>query len=58
MKKPAIGATTDARFAQSMKETVEILTGRRGDKVVALKSTATTAEIVAKINELILLLQE
>lgn len=58
MKKPALGSPDDPRLLQSMKEVVEIVTGRRGVKVKSLAANATTLQIIAKINELILLLQE
>lgn len=37
----------------TLKETVEILTGVRGGKITTLASTATTAQIITKINEII-----
>lgn len=40
-----------------LKENVELIKGRRGTKIEPLASTATTAEIIAKINEIIARLQ-
>lgn len=45
-------------FDVAMKENIEVITGRRGDRVALLASTASTAEIIAKINELVNLLQD
>lgn len=58
MKKPAIpqvprGEQPRAGFDNSVKETLEILTGRRQGKVTPLAGTATTAEVIAKVNEII-----
>lgn len=44
-------------FDEAMKANLEIVIGHRGAKVAPLKATATQAEIIAKINELILVLQ-
>ena len=58
MKKPGIPAvpTKDPdtyNVLSTLKETVEILTGVRGGKLSTLPSTATTAQIISKINEII-----
>jgi hypothetical protein len=45
------------RFDVAIKETLEILTGRRGTPIKPLLTTATTAEIAAKINEILDVLQ-
>ena len=59
MKKPGIptippGKDPDTyNVLSTIKETVEILTGVRGGKISTLSSAATTAQIIAKINEII-----
>ena len=64
MRKPAIPQTPREgdkreRFDTALRETVEIITGRRGtaSKVAPLASTATTADVIAKVNELLDVLQ-
>lgn len=62
MKKPAIPQVPKlveprTRFDASIKETLEILTGLRGSEVKPLATTATTDDIIAKINELLRVLQ-
>ena len=62
MRKPAVpqvprGTDPRDRFDAAVKETLEILAGRRGTPVKLLASTATTAEIIDKINEVLELLQ-
>lgn len=42
-----------SRFDGAVKENLEILMGQRGGKTEPLAATATTAEIIAKINEII-----
>lgn len=41
------------RVLDPLKENVEQLRGRRGAKIEALSTTATNAEIIAKINAII-----
>lgn len=58
MKKPAIPQVPRpdqprTGFDQAVKENLEILTGRRQGQVKPLASTATTAEIIAKVNEIV-----
>lgn len=50
---PADAAIDRRAFDSALKENLEILMGQRGGKVDTLPSTATTAQIIAKINELI-----
>ncbi|WP_275272287.1 MULTISPECIES: hypothetical protein [Limnobacter] len=45
-------------FDVAVKESLEVIMGRRDSRISTLPSTATNAEIIAKVNELILLLQE
>ncbi|MFZ6813529.1 hypothetical protein ACO0K3_03610 [Undibacterium sp. Rencai35W] len=45
------------QFDVSLKETIEVIAGQRGERVKELSPTATNAQIIAKINELIALLQ-
>lgn len=62
-EKPAIplpvSAEPDLRvFAESVKEWLEVVQGLRGNpKIAKLPNNASTSEIVAKVNELIDLLQ-
>jgi hypothetical protein len=58
IKKPAIPVPPRAnmprdRFDHAVKETLEVLTGYRDSHVDPLPNDATTAQIIAKINELI-----
>lgn len=63
MKKRAIpsvpmeGSPDRRAFDQSVKERLETIQGVRGGKIKPLPATASTAEIVAAVNELIELLQ-
>jgi hypothetical protein len=59
-KKPAIPVinTPDRTMNQAMaavKENIEIITGARAgsEQIISLSATATTAQIIAKINEII-----
>lgn len=38
---------------RSVKENLEMLVGLRGNRIALLSDSATTAEIIAKINEII-----
>lgn len=58
MKKPAIpqvprDGQPRTPFDQAVKETLEIVTGRRVGRIEPLPAGATTDEIVAKLNEVI-----
>lgn len=44
-------------FLAALKENFEIMAGQRGGRISALESSATNAEIIAKINEIINRLQ-
>lgn len=63
MRKPSIPqvprvSDDRGRFDSSLKESLEVMMGRRGTKLVALDTTtATTAQIAAKVNEIIEALQ-
>lgn len=57
-KKPGIPAVNFSDIAVSqaisaLKENVEIITGARGGETVLLDTTATNAQIISKINEII-----
>ena len=58
-KKPGIPAipTTASKelfpVLMSMKENIELLTGVRGGNITQLSTSASTAEIISKINEII-----
>jgi hypothetical protein len=60
MRKPAIPTTSSlpvdlARLLEPMKQNIELITGARPgmDPVQPLATTATTAQIIAKINEIL-----
>lgn len=62
MKKPALILPKDAspaqiRFNGSVKEALETIMGRRGAKIEPLPADAGLTDIVAKLNELIEVLQ-
>lgn len=62
MRKRAIpqapkGQESRGRFDEAIKENLEIICGQRNSKVDLLPDNASNAEIIAKINELIALLQ-
>jgi len=54
-KKPAIPAPDTAGFDEAVKEKLEIITGRRPKvaKIEKLATTATTADIISKVNALL-----
>lgn len=55
---PRSSVGTDRRpFDEIVKERLDLLAGQRGVKVKELPATATSAEIISKVNELIRLLQ-
>ena len=56
MKKPAIPKASD-HFDRAIKERLELLAGERGEKIRPLPERATLEDVVAKVNELIALLQ-
>jgi hypothetical protein len=58
-KKPAIPSPDTSGFDEAVKENLEIITGRRPKvaKIEKLATTATTADIITKINEVINRLQ-
>lgn len=45
------------QFDTAVKENLEIIIGQRGQLITPLTSTATNADMIAKINSLIALLQ-
>jgi len=58
MKKPSIpdvphGTSPRGAFDTALKETLESITGRRGGVITPLADTATTADIITKINDII-----
>lgn len=44
-------------FDQAVKENIEIITGRRGEKIRALPDTASLADVISKVNEIVARLQ-
>ena len=62
MRKPSIPSApkTPGRenFDASVKEALEVLMGRRGGKIKQLPQDASLNDVIAKVNEIILLLQE
>lgn len=62
MRKPAIpqvprGGQPREGFDVALKETLEVITGRRGGSVQPLPADASLADVVAKVNEIIARLQ-
>jgi hypothetical protein len=55
VQKRAIPNLLNANFAEAVKENIEIITGRRPGlkKINKLSTTATTADVIAKINEIL-----
>ena len=45
------------RFDRSVKESLEVIMGRRGGAITPLADDATLPEVVAKVNEILELLQ-
>lgn len=41
------------KFDAAVKENLEVLTGQRGEKIRSLPESASTADIIAKVNEII-----
>lgn len=63
MKKPSIppvprDSQPRGQFDQSVKESLETMMGRRGGKIAPLPATATTADLIEKVNEIIAALQD
>lgn len=57
-KKPAIPASDPTKKnIQAIVEVVEIITGRRGTKIAPMPTNATLADVTAKVNEVLELLQ-
>lgn len=54
---PPTGDKERRDFDDAVKETLEIITGRRGVAIKLLQTGASSDEIVAKINEVITLLR-
>lgn len=57
-KKPGIPAvnfsdTAVSQAISAMKENIEIMTGARGGELGALDNSATTSQIISKINEIV-----
>lgn len=63
MKKPSIPQVPRSDSAQrtlfdsAVKESIEVITGKRGGSVKPLEPDATLAEVVARFNELVARLQ-
>ena len=58
MKTPYIPSPTSlpqeyARVLNPMKQVLDHLTGTRSGEIIALPSPATTADIIAKVNEIV-----
>ena len=45
------------RFDNSLKETIEIITGARGEKIAPLNANASLSDVIAKVNEILGVLQ-
>ena len=62
MRKPSIPSAPKnpgrENFDNAVKETLEILTGRRSKRIKTLPEDASLSDVIAKVNEIISLLQE
>ena len=52
MKKPSIPADQGRATLDAIKSNIDIITGRIGGKIAPLSSTATTEDIINKLNEI------
>jgi len=61
MRKPAIPTAPKDKgreqFDKTVKENIEIITGRRDSKIALLKEDASLNDVIAKINEILGILQ-
>ncbi len=46
------------RVLDPIKENIEVLKGRRGDKILPLQPTATLADVIIYLNDLVAKLQD
>jgi len=53
MKKRILPAPASPLFNEAVKESIETLTGLRGGRIAPLPATASAADVVAKVNEII-----
>jgi hypothetical protein len=59
VKKPSIPRVPKSddparqKFDDAVKQNIEVFTGARGGQITPLSGSATTAEVIAKINEII-----
>lgn len=53
MKKPSIPANQGEATLSALKANIDLLTGRIGGELKPLGATATSADIINKINEII-----
>lgn len=58
MRKPEIPDAGSPLFGARVREVIQVITGRRGRRIEPLPSNPTNAEIAAKINEILNLLQD
>lgn len=56
-KLPAIPQGTDAAAVSALSKTVQYVTGQTTAAIQPLETTATTAQIIAKVNEILARLQ-
>lgn len=57
---PPIPATVDRElrsFLDPLKENVEVVIGMRGTRITPLPGTASAAEVIAKVNEILARMQ-
>jgi hypothetical protein len=57
MKKPGLPSEPKDRFNRSVRETLEIITGQRGEKIKPLDDDASLSDVIEKINEILNVLQ-
>lgn len=58
MRKPEIPPPSSPAFNERVREMLQVLTGRRGERIELLPTNPTNEQIAAKINELLSLLQD
>lgn len=50
---PTPALSNQTRFNEVVKENLEVLSGLRGGKIKELPSTASAADVIAKVNEIL-----
>jgi hypothetical protein len=56
-KAPASAGVEVRLFSEAVKERLELISGERGGSIAPLPATASSADVIAKVNEIIERLQ-